>query len=91
LSQPIQGNIILRESGQTSTWSLITRELGKPTEEAEQMKAKEPRACAASDAEVDWQAINWQKVNQNVRRLQARIVKATREGRWGKVKALQVC
>lgn len=32
---------------------------------------------------------NWQKANQNVRRLQARIVKATQEGRWGKVKALQ--
>jgi RNA-directed DNA polymerase len=28
-------------------------------------------------------------VNENVRRLQARIVKATQEQRWGKVKALQ--
>ncbi len=28
---------------------------------------------------VDWYAIDWHKVNQNVRRLQARIVKATRE------------
>ena len=46
-------------------------------------------ACAASHAEVDWHAIDWQAVNQNVRRLQARIVKATQEGRWGKVKALQ--
>ncbi|MFC7441744.1 reverse transcriptase N-terminal domain-containing protein [Laceyella putida] len=38
---------------------------------------------------MDWHAINWQKVHRNVRRLQARIVKATQEGRWGKVKALQ--
>jgi RNA-directed DNA polymerase len=38
---------------------------------------------------TDWHAINWQSVNQNVRRLQARIVKATQEKRWGKVKALQ--
>lgn len=53
------------------------------------MKAKEVNACAASHAEVNWQAIDWQTVNQNVRRLQARIVKATQEGRWGKVKALQ--
>lgn len=53
------------------------------------MKANEPSACAASHTEVDWPAINWRQVNQNVRRLQARIVKATREGRWGKVKALQ--
>jgi RNA-directed DNA polymerase len=46
-------------------------------------------ACAASYGKVNWHAIHWQKVNQNVQRLQARIVKATREGRWGKVKALQ--
>jgi len=38
---------------------------------------------------VNWNAIDWQKANQNVSRLQARIVKATREGRWGKVKVLQ--
>jgi RNA-directed DNA polymerase len=36
-----------------------------------------------------WQAIDWRAVQENVRRLQARIVKATREGRWGKVQALQ--
>ena len=46
-------------------------------------------AGAASHAEVDWHSIDWQHVNQNVRRLQARIVKATQDGRWGKVKALQ--
>ncbi len=46
-------------------------------------------AGAASHAEVDWHAIDWRQVNHNVRRLQARIVKATQEGRWGKVKALQ--
>src|SRR5881398_1301664 len=46
-------------------------------------------AGATSHTEVDWNAINWQSVHQNVRRLQARIVKATKEGRWGKVKALQ--
>src|SRR5881227_995149 len=38
---------------------------------------------------TDWHAIDWHKVNHNVRRLQARIVKATQEGKWGKVKALQ--
>jgi RNA-directed DNA polymerase len=46
-------------------------------------------AGAAFHVRVDWHAIDWQKVHENVRRLQARIVKATREGRWGKVKALQ--
>jgi RNA-directed DNA polymerase len=33
--------------------------------------------------------MDWPKHERQVRRLQARIVKATREGRWGKVKALQ--
>ena len=47
------------------------------------------RAGAASHATVDGRAIDWRRVNQNVRRLQARIVKATQEGRWGRVKALQ--
>jgi RNA-directed DNA polymerase len=47
------------------------------------------RAGAASHATVDWHAIDWQRVHRNVRRLQARIVQATQEGRWGKVRALQ--
>ena len=34
-------------------------------------------AGAASRELVDWHAIDWQQVHQNVRRLQARIVKAT--------------
>lgn len=53
------------------------------------MTAVEIQAGAASHIEMDWHAINWPKVHQNVRRLQARIVQATKQGRWGKVKALQ--
>ncbi|MGE4341388.1 MAG: reverse transcriptase N-terminal domain-containing protein, partial [Pigmentiphaga sp.] len=44
---------------------------------------------AASDGKVDWNQIDWAKVHQTVRRLQMRIAKAVREGRWGRVKALQ--
>lgn len=45
---------------------------------------------AVSHEEVtDWHSIDWQSAHENVRRLQARIVKATQEGKWGKVKALQ--
>src|SRR5258708_864644 len=46
-------------------------------------------AGAVSHNTADWHAIDWQAVHENVRRLQARIVKATQEGKWGKVKALQ--
>ena len=44
---------------------------------------------AVSHSEIDWHAINWPKVYQTVRRLQARIVKATQEGKWRKVRSLQ--
>ena len=42
------------------------------------------RAGAASHGKVDWHAIDWRQANRNVRRLQARIVQATQDGRWGK-------
>jgi RNA-directed DNA polymerase len=45
-------------------------------------------AGAAPGQAGDWHSIDWKKVYRTVRRLQARIVKATRAGRWGKVKAL---
>lgn len=44
---------------------------------------------AASRRKVDWYATNWRAVHRNVSRLQVRIVEATKEGRWGKVRALQ--
>lgn len=45
---------------------------------------------AVSHEEVGgWHSTDWQSAHENVRRLQARIVKATQEGRWNKVKALQ--
>ncbi len=53
------------------------------------MTANAIQAGAVSHELTDWHAINWQAVNEQVRRLQARIVKATQEGRWNKVKALQ--
>ena len=45
--------------------------------------------CASSGKASHWEQIDWAKCERQARRLQARIVKATREGRWGKVKALQ--
>src|SRR5437868_14531826 len=47
------------------------------------------QAGALSRDSLDWPAINWHSAQGVVRRLQARIVKATHEKRWGKVKALQ--
>ncbi len=44
---------------------------------------------APSHTDNEWHSIDWRKVHQEVRRLQARIVKAVQANRWGKVKALQ--
>jgi RNA-directed DNA polymerase len=49
----------------------------------------ESSMCASSASKPQWDQINWRHCEHQARRLQARIVKATREGRWGKVKALQ--
>jgi RNA-directed DNA polymerase len=84
------GNITSRASGQTSTWSLVTGEFEKPSRQGRQMTAMATLAGAPCyEVVIDWNRINWNKVNRNVRRLQARIVKAIEEKRWGKVKALQ--
>lgn len=49
----------------------------------------ETQTGAVSHTLMEWHAIDWQAAHENVRRLQARIVKATQMGKWGKVKALQ--
>jgi len=57
--------------------------------QAPKAASEEEAAGASFHGITDWHAIDWRAVNNNVRRLQARIVKATKEKRWGKVKALQ--
>ena len=46
-------------------------------------------AGAASHDLLEWHVLAWRRVHQHVRRLQARIVKAIQDGRWGQVRALQ--
>ena len=47
------------------------------------------KAGAALDHIPTWETLKWQTIEGEVRRLQARIVKAVQEGRWNKAKALQ--
>jgi len=49
----------------------------------------ESSAGAVSHILTDWHSIPWKMVNEHVRRLQARIVQATKVGKWHKVQALQ--
>ncbi|MEO8924180.1 MAG: group II intron reverse transcriptase/maturase [Caldimonas sp.] len=46
-------------------------------------------AGASSRAADMWDQANWARIEAEVKRLQMRIAKAVREGRWGKAKALQ--
>lgn len=46
-------------------------------------------ACASSGKATAWDQIDWPRCERQVRRLQARIVKATQEKRWNKVRTLQ--
>ncbi|MGH8780691.1 reverse transcriptase N-terminal domain-containing protein, partial [Paraburkholderia sp.] len=44
---------------------------------------------ALPHAPDSWHAVDWRRVERNVRGMQIRIAKATREGDWRRVKALQ--
>jgi RNA-directed DNA polymerase len=44
---------------------------------------------ASSLVPTEWAAIDWQRVQRNVKVMQIRLTKATREGNWRRVKSLQ--
>jgi RNA-directed DNA polymerase len=60
--------------------------------EEKQMTATDTQVLAAgasSAAAQMWEQVNWIHIEAEVKRLQMRIAKAVREGRWGKAQALQ--
>jgi RNA-directed DNA polymerase len=73
-----------RPTGLSSQENLENRQ-----HEEKQMTTTASLSIGASSAALRWDAIDWQAIEKQVRRLQMRIAKATRERRWGKVKALQ--
>jgi hypothetical protein len=82
------GDITPPEREPTSPGSPLTRE-PRPTDsgsKADRTRAATPAGAAPGQAS-DWNSIRWRKVWRVVRRLQARIVKAVRAGRWNKAKA----
>jgi RNA-directed DNA polymerase len=52
-------------------------------------QATKSGAGAPSRPDEMWLVSDWTRIESEVRRLQVRIAKATKEGRWGKVQALQ--
>ena len=77
------------ESRPTSVWSFITREFDQPLKEEKQMTVQQSGTGASSDRAAHWHGIDWASCYREVRRLQARIVKAEQAGKHGRVKALQ--
>jgi RNA-directed DNA polymerase len=74
----------------------MARELDESLYAGKQMTAIETMAQAMiidagapARAEPEWLQADWIRIGAEVKRLQVRIAKATLEGRWGKVKALQ--
>jgi len=47
------------------------------------------KTSAVSAVPTEWHQLDWARINGTVRRLQARMVKATQAGDWRRVKALQ--
>ena len=47
------------------------------------------KSCAPTDSSRGWASIDWNKAEAAVKKLQVRIVKAQKAGKWNKVKALQ--
>lgn len=47
------------------------------------------KSCAPTDNSGGWTSIDWNKAEAAVKKLQVRIVKAQKAGKWNKVKALQ--
>jgi RNA-directed DNA polymerase len=81
------GHYVQHESVPTSDWSLIAREIGELIQRRKlQMTAL---AGAPSTRSTVWKTINWDTVVEQVNKLQLRIAKAIKMGRYAKAKALQ--
>lgn len=77
-----------RENGQTSIRCFITRNLKLETSKAKCMMTAQT-VDANPYSKIHWPTINWDQVEETVRRLQARIVKALQQNAFRKVKDLQ--
>ncbi|MBF0316523.1 MAG: group II intron reverse transcriptase/maturase [Oligoflexia bacterium] len=86
-------NVTLCENMLTSNGSLIAREFGELLNGEKQMTAI---AGASSDLKLSmmmncsfWKKADWSYIESQIKRLQIRIAKAIREGRYNKAKSLQ--
>jgi len=82
-------NITSHESGLTSVMVILYKKLSELFQGGKQMNEIKT-SCAPTDQKWGtWEDIDWNKCQHWVKKLQGRIVKAQKEGKYGKVKALQ--
>ena len=81
-------NLPHAKAGRRESRCSITGELAELLKGEKQMSVANA-TCASPGQIKAWNQIEWSRCWKRVRKLQARIVKAVQEGRWGKVKALQ--
>ena len=83
----VQADITARESGQTSGWSFIARRREGTLNKGELVTTT--TVDAPLDPSMQRHRFNREQCAETVKRLQFRIAKACREGKWRKVKNLQ--
>ena len=89
--EPDEGKLsrpVLRGLEASNGLRLLGRKQGQSAHEKKQMTTVQAVGAVSSEAQ-EWYAMDWPTIERNVRRLQVRIAQATKEGRWGKVRALQ--
>jgi RNA-directed DNA polymerase len=70
----------------TFVWCFMAKDISEPVNCKKQMNVN--HTCALQHNIDDWGSIKWSRVIYRVNRLQFRIAKAIREGKWGKAKSL---
>jgi RNA-directed DNA polymerase len=84
-----EGNITRPEKEQTSIRCFVAREFVEfLLKSGKQMNVAFQRAYAPESAELEWRYIDWEKVERQVKKLQMRIAKAIREGKYRKAQSL---
>lgn len=81
--------ITRHESEPTSDWCLMVRNLENFIYEGKQMTAITLTGAPSPSPKDTWNTLAWPKIQKQVLQLQVRIAKAERNGKRGKVKALQ--
>ena len=93
--RPIMGWIEVETSLHTKVGRLphggynLYKKLLELSKGGKQMNENKTSCAPADNQQTLWDRIDWTKAELAVRKLQARIVKAQKEGRYNKVKALQ--